>query len=127
MDTLTRLSGEHAQLHAHLERIQRAAEGRNDEALRAALNAARELLTDGLDTHIALEEAEVFAIIEEVLGEDVVESFREEHGEARVLRDDVLAALDHGEAPHGAALELCTLILTHQQREDLVLFPSLSG
>lgn len=29
-----------------------------------------------------------------------------------------------GEAPHGTALRLCELILNHQQREDMMLFPS---
>lgn len=124
MDVLTRLSGEHEQLRAHLERIQAAAQARDDEALRAALREARTALTDELDAHIILEEAEAFAAIGEALGEGLIEPFREEHVEVRVLRDEVFAAVERGQAPYRAALELCDLILNHQLREDLVLFPS---
>ena len=124
MDVLTRLSGEHEQLRAHLERIQAAAEAHDGEALRAALCEARAALTDELDAHIILEEAEAFAAIGEALGEGLVEPFREEHVEVRVLRDEVVAAMERGQVPHAAALDLCDLILNHQRREDLVLFPS---
>ena len=124
MNILTQLSDEHERLRAHLERIQSAAEVHDDKALREALQAARATLTDGLDAHIALEEAETFFTLESALGKAVLEPFREEHVEVRVLRDDMFAAADCGEAPHEAALELCALILTHQEREDLVLFPS---
>lgn len=124
MDVLTQLSGEHEQLRAHLERIQAAAEARDDERLRAALRAAHAALTDELDHHIAQEEAEVFAAVSEALGEDMLDPFREEHVEVRLLRDEALAAVARGEAPHAAALGLSDLLLNHQQREDLVLFPS---
>ena len=124
MDVLTRLSGEHEQLRAHLERIQAAAEAHDDAAVRAALREARVALTDELDAHIILEEAEAFAAIGEALGEGLIEPFREEHVEVRMLRDEVFAAVERGQAPHAAALGLCDLILNHQQREDLVLFPS---
>ena len=124
MNILTQLSDEHERLRAHLERIQSTAEAHDDTALRVALQAGRAALTDELDAHIALEEAETFAAIASVLGEEVLEPFREEHVEVRVLRDDVFAGVDCGDAPHGATLELCALILTHQEREDLVLFPS---
>lgn len=125
MDLLTHLSDEHERLRAHLVRIQAAAEAHDDEMVRAALDAARTMLTDGLDAHIALEEAEAFAAIGKALGnEDLLEPFREEHVEVRLRRDELFAAVDHGEVPHGSALALCELILDHQQREDLVLFPS---
>lgn len=124
MDVLTQLSGEHEQLRAHLERIQAAAEARDDKRLHVALATARGALTDELDAHITLEEAEAFATMSEALGEGLIEPFREEHVEVRVLRDEVLAAVERGEAPHAKALGLCELILNHQQREDLMLFPS---
>ncbi len=124
MDVLTQLSGEHEQLRAHLERVQAAAEAHDDERLRAALRAASAALSDELDHHIAQEEAEVFAAVSEELGEGLLEPFREEHVEVRLLRDEVLEAAERGKAPHAAALRLCELILNHQQREDLMLFPS---
>ncbi len=124
MDILTQLSSEHEQLRAHLERIQAAAEARDDERLRAALRAAHTALTDELDHHIAQEEAEVFATVSDELGEGLLEPFREEHVVVRLLRDEALAAADRGESPHAAALQLCELLLNHQQREDLMLFPS---
>lgn len=124
MDVLTQLSDEHEQLRAHLERMRAAAEARDDRRLLAALREAHGALTDELDTHIILEEAEAFAAIGEALGEGLIEPFREEHVEVRMLRDEVFAAAERGEAPHRAALELCDLILSHQRREDLVLFPS---
>ena len=124
MNVLTQLSDEHDQLRAHLERIQAAAEAHDDQALRAALLAAKAALTDELDAHIALEEGEAFPAIAEALGEGLVVPFREEHREVRMLRDTALAALTLGRAPHVAALRLCELILDHQQREDHMLFPS---
>ena len=124
MDVLTRLSDEHEQLGAHLKRIESAAEAEDDEALLAAVRAAAVALAGGLDAHIALEEREVFAAVGEALGEGLVTPFREEHVAIRAARDDVLGAVDSGIAPHTAALTLCELILDHQQREDLVLFPS---
>jgi hemerythrin-like domain-containing protein len=127
MDVLAQLSREHEQLRAHLERIRAAAEARDDEQLRAALWAASTALTDELDHHIAQEEAEVFAAVSEALGEGLLEPFREEHVEVRLLRDEVLAAVERGKASHAAALRLCELILDHQQREDLMLFPSARG
>jgi hemerythrin-like domain-containing protein len=123
MDVLTQLSDEHERLRAHLERVQAAAEARDGEALRVTLQAASAALTDELDNHIAVEEAEVFAAIAEALGEGLLEPFREEHVEVRVLRDEVFAAMERGEAPHEGALALCELIQNHQQREDLLLFP----
>lgn len=124
MDVLTQLSDEHEQLRVHLERIQTAAETRDDKRLRAALRDAHVALTDELDHHIAQEEAEVFAVVSEELGEGLLEPFREEHVEVRLLRDEVLSAAERGESPYATALRLCDLILNHQQREDLVLFPS---
>jgi hemerythrin-like domain-containing protein len=124
MDVLARLSGEHEQLRALLECIETAAEMCDDVALTTALQAAQPSLTDELDAHVASEEAEVFGALEQALGEGLVVPFRAEHVTIRALRDDVLAAVTRGEAPHAAALELCDLILNHQRREDLVLFPS---
>jgi hypothetical protein len=124
MDVLAQLAGEHEHLRIYLERIQAAAEAHDDEALQATLHTAHAALTEELDSHMALEEVEAFLAIGEALGEKVLEPFREEHIEVRVLRDELLAALERGEAPHGTALRLCELILNHQQREDMMLFPS---
>ncbi len=123
MDVLTRLSDEHEALRAHLERIQIAAEARDDQALIEALRAAREVLTSELDAHIALEEG-AFHDVVEALGVGLFAPFHEEHIEIRRVRDGVITALENGAAPHTTALWLCELILGHQQREDLMLFPS---
>ena len=124
MDVLTRLTSEHDTLRTLLERIQAAAEARDATALAASLEAARPALTDELDTHIAVEEAEVFASTAESLGEGLLQPFYEEHVEIRQARDQRYAQLARGAAPFDASLRLCELVLAHQQREDLMLFPS---
>jgi hypothetical protein len=123
MDVLARLSGEHERLGEHLERIAAAAEARDDGALAEALRTAGMALAGELDAHMALEEAEAFAAIEGELGEGLVAPFRADHLAIRALRDAVLDAARRDRAPHDAALRLCDLIVDHQQREDLVLFP----
>ena len=124
MDVLTRLTSEHDALRAYLERIQAAAEAHDAAALAASLETARPTLTDELDAHIAVEEVEAFAPLVQTLGDGLVESFYEDHVEIRILRDEVYTVLARGEAPFEASLHLCELILAHQQREDLMLFPS---
>jgi Hemerythrin HHE cation binding domain len=120
MDVLIRLSREHADLRRHIERIASAAEARDAFALAASLEAARAALTSELDFHITVEETEAFS----AMGEDLVAPFYAEHIEIRVLRDAVFAQLKQGETPYGLSLDLCELVLAHQQREDLMLFPS---
>jgi hemerythrin-like domain-containing protein len=124
MEVLTRLSAEHETLRALLEGIASAAEAQDSAALTSRLETARAALTDDLDAHIAVEEAEAFAAISQTLGEDLVLPFCEEHVEIRALRDEIYERLARGEAPYGSSLRLCDLILAHQQREDMMLFPS---
>lgn len=124
MDTLTQLMQEHAALRARLERIASAAEARDAAALAASLEASRAALTEELNAHIALEEAEAFAPIATALGEDLVAPFFAEHVEIRALRDDIYAQLAQGKMTYEPSLRLCELIEEHQQREDLMLFPS---
>lgn len=124
MSVLTQLSNEHEDLRVYLEGIWCAAEARDAVALKESLEAARPLLTDELDAHIAMEEAEVFAVVGELLAEDLVAAFYKEHAKIRALRDDVLARLARGDAPYEQSLHLAELILGHQEREDLMLFPS---
>lgn len=124
VDVLEQLTAEHGGLRAHLERIQSAAEAQDANALSARLEAAHTALMDDLDAHIALEEAEAFNPLVQMLGDGLVEPFYEEHVEIRVLRDEVYTLLARGETPYEPSLHLCELILAHQQREDLMLFPS---
>ena len=124
MDVLAQLTHEHQDLSTYIERIQTAAEARDAAALTAHLEAARAALTDELDAHIAVEEAQVFAAAGDALGEGLVAPFYEEHVEIRSLRDEVFAVLARGGAPFEPSLSLCELILAHQQREDMMLFPS---
>ena len=124
MDTLAQLTQEHDALRILLERIEAAAEARDAVALSASLEAARAALTTDLDAHISVEEAEAFSPIAEALGAELVTPFYEEHVEIRATRDDVYARLERDEAPYEQALRLCDLILAHQQREDMMLFPS---
>lgn len=56
---LTELSREHEGLRAHLERIKSTAEARDAAALFVCLEAEHAALTCELDTHIAIEEAEI--------------------------------------------------------------------
>jgi hemerythrin-like domain-containing protein len=124
MDVLDQLTTEHNILRAYLERIQSATEARDATALSTSLEAARTALTDELDAHITVEEAEAFAAIVQTLGDGLVAPFHEEHVEIRALRDEVYTLLARCETPYEPSLRLCELILAHQQREDLMLFPS---
>lgn len=124
MDTLAQLSQEHDALRIFLERIEAAAEARDTVALSVSLEVARAALTTDLDAHISVEEAEAFSPIAEALGVGLVAPFYEEHVEIRATRDEVYTRLERDEAPYAQALRLCDLILAHQQREDLMLFPS---
>jgi iron-sulfur cluster repair protein YtfE (RIC family) len=123
-DVLARISEEHETLLPLVMEIQRTAEARDIPALLKNLANGREALTTELDAHIALEEDDAFALIEQVVGEGFVAPFRAEHKEIFTLRDKVLAGADAGSIPLNLCLELCDLIHEHMQREDAMLFPS---
>lgn len=124
MDILTQLSAEHNELRATLDRIESAAEARDATALAESLELSRSALTTELDAHIATEEIETFAAIANALGDDLVAPFRADHAEIRAMRDEVYERLGRGEPPYEASMRLCALLLSHQLREDLMLFPS---
>lgn len=124
MDLLTQLSDEHSDLLVHITALQTAASQRDPEALVVSLATARPALTAALDEHIALEEERVFPAVAATIGEGLVDPFVTEHREIRALRDDVFAQADAGAISPSLCLHLCELILEHQQREDLMLFPS---
>jgi hemerythrin-like domain-containing protein len=123
-DVLSRLSGEHDTLLPIIVEIQAAAESRDSVALIDELAAGRAALTQELDAHILLEEEIAFSLIEQSIGEAIVTPFRTEHTEIRVLRDEVLSQVDAGVAPFDLCMQLCDLIQSHMQREDMMLFPS---
>ncbi|HEU5349723.1 MAG TPA: hemerythrin domain-containing protein [Ktedonobacterales bacterium] len=122
MDVLIRLTAEHDATRALLEPVIAAAKARDPRALSASLEVAHTALTDGLDTHIEVEE-EAFAAIAEKLGHEHLAQYYKDHVEIRALRDDVYRQLTQGTAPFEASLRLCNLILIHQQYEDHKLFP----
>lgn len=124
MDILAQLSTEHEYLRALLAHIESAAEASDVAALTQSLEQARNALATELDAHIATEEAEAFAAIASALGDDLVAPFRADHAEIRATRDEVYERLGRGEAPFEASQRLCALLLSHQLREDLMLFPS---
>ena len=124
MDVQTQLSQEHEILRGHLARIMSAAERRDAGALAANLLEARTALTQDLDAHITVEETEAFTAISGALGADLVAPFCAEHSQIRALRDDLYAHLARGEALFEPVLYLCDVILAHQEREDMMLFPS---
>jgi hemerythrin-like domain-containing protein len=124
MDVITQLSNEHAALRVHLEQIELAAESRSAADLSRHLEAARDVLTDELDTHIAVEEGEVFSAAAGTLGDDLVAAFYDEHAAIQALRDEIYRRIAQGQPPFEQSLHLCELILSHQQREDMMLFPS---
>jgi iron-sulfur cluster repair protein YtfE (RIC family) len=123
-DVLTRLSDEHDTLLPIIVEIQAAAEVQDKAVLIAKLVAGRAALTGELDEHITLEEDVAFPIIGQAVGEEIVTPFRTEHTEIRGLRDAILAQADSGSAPFNLCLQLCDLIQSHMQREDMMLFPS---
>lgn len=123
-DILTQLSAEHDALRVLLTGIESAAEARDAAALAESLESVRVALTAELDAHIATEEAEAFAAIAGALGEGLVAPFREDHTEIRAARNEVYERLERGEPPYEASQRLCALLLAHQLREDLMLFPS---
>jgi hypothetical protein len=49
---------------------------------------------------------------------------RDEQVEIRALREEALASATRGAVLQSPCLRLCVLILDHQQREDMMLFPS---
>ena len=123
-NVFARLSDEHDTLLPLIVEIQAAAEAQDETALLDELVVGRTALTEELDTHITLEEDVAFNIIGQVIGEEIVTPFRTEHTEIRALRDEVLSQADAGIAPFNLCLQLCDLIQTHMQREDMMLFPS---
>ena len=123
-NVFARLSDEHDTLLPLIVEIQAAAEAQDETALLDELVVGRTALTEELDTHITLEEDVAFNIIGQVIGEEIVTPFRTEHTEIRALRDEVLSQADAGIAPFNLCLQLCELIQTHMQREDMMLFPS---
>ena len=123
-NVFARLSDEHDTLLPLIVEIQAAAEAQDETALLYELGVGRTALTEELDTHITLEEDVAFDIIGQVIGEEIVRPFRTEHTEIRALRDEVLSQADAGIAPFNLCLQLCELIQTHMQREDMMLFPS---
>jgi len=123
-DVLARLSEEHDTLLPIIVEIQAAAEAQDETALYDELVSGRSALTQELDAHIILEEDVAFSLIGQAVGEEIVTPFRTEHTEIRALRDEVLCQADSGVAPFNLCLQLCDLIQTHMQREDMMLFPS---
>ncbi len=123
-DVLSRLSGEHDTLLPIIVEIQAAAEARDAVALFDELTASRAALSQELDAHIKLEEEVAFALIEQSVGEGIVTPFRTEHAQIRMLRDEVLSEVYAGVAPFDLCIQLCDLLQSHMQREDLMLFPS---
>jgi hemerythrin-like domain-containing protein len=126
-NVLARLSEEHDTLLPIIVEIQAAAEAQDETALFAELIAGRAALTQELDAHITLEEDVAFSLIGRAIGEEIVTPFRTEHTEICALRDEVLCQADSGVAPFHLCLQLCDLIQTHMQREDMMLFPSTRG
>lgn len=124
MDILTHLSAEHEDLRVTLAQIEIAAEARDEASLTARLEAARAALTGALDAHIAAEEAEAFPVIAGALGDDLLRPFYEDHAEITSVRDELYGQLARGVPPYEPSLRLCALILSHQEREDVMLFPS---
>jgi hemerythrin-like domain-containing protein len=122
-NVLTRLSDEHDTLLPLIVEIQAAAEAQDKDILITLIHG-RAALTNELDAHIALEEDVAFYIIGQAIGEEIITPFRTEHTEIRALRDEVLAQVDSGDAPFNLCLQLCDLIQSHMQREDMMLFPS---
>ena len=123
-NVLARLSDEHDTLLPLIVAIQAAAEAQDETALIAELTAGRAALTQELDAHIALEEEVAFSLIGQAIGEEMITPFRAEHTEIRALRDNILAQADAGVASFDLCLQLCDLIQSHMQREDMMLFPS---
>lgn len=124
MDIITQLSHEHAALRDYLEQIELAAESQSAADLSRHLEAAHDALTQELDAHIAVEEAEVFAAAAGTLGDDLVATFYDEHIAIQALRDEIYRRIAQGQPPFAQSLHLCELVLAHQQREDVMLFPS---
>ncbi len=124
INVLDKLSSEHDNLLPLIAEIQAAAEAQDATALFDELATGRAALTQELDEHIRLEEDVAFSLIEQSVGEEIVTPFRSEHTEIRSLRDEVLSQADAGVASFNLCLQLCDLIQSHMQREDMMLFPS---
>ena len=123
-DVIFRLSNEHETLLPLIAELQAAAEAKDTAALLDELTSSRTALTQELDAHITLEEDVAFSLIEQSVGDGIVTPFRTEHTEIRMLRDEVLSQANAGVASFDLCMQLCDLIQSHMQREDMMLFPS---
>lgn len=118
------LEAEHVEVRALLSRASAALEGGEGGEAAGVLLAGAELIGPGLDEHIRVEDEDLFPVIADQLGQDLVDVFSEEHREIRELRNATLASLAGPPLAEAAFRELCELLESHTVREDQMLFPA---
>jgi iron-sulfur cluster repair protein YtfE (RIC family) len=126
---LDQLSAEHAELLPHIERLLELAQIQSP-ALAATVDADLELLGAPLEAHIALEDDVLFPAYAEATGaQSVVEVFSEEHQEILKIRNELRTLRQlgvDGQALASTVLRLADALMPHQEREEMMLFPSAS-
>jgi iron-sulfur cluster repair protein YtfE (RIC family) len=126
---LDRLRAEHAELLPRIERLLELAQFQSP-ALAATLDADLELLGAPLEAHIALEDDVLFPAYAEATGaHSVVEVFSDEHREILKIRNELRALRQlgvDGKTLATTVLRLTDALMPHQEREEMMLFPSAS-
>jgi iron-sulfur cluster repair protein YtfE (RIC family) len=123
---IDQLSAEHAELLPCTDRILDVAASAGPE-LRDAIESCIAKLQAPLEAHIAQEDDVLFPAYARASGSDgLVAQFRNEHRDIIALRDEMMTALDSGNARKlgSVAEQLAELLGDHMRREDMMLFPS---
>ena len=121
---IDRLDSEHVEVRHALDTIGSAVDQEDDVALRAALLGGIDVLGTGLDVHSKAEDEVLFPGIAEMIGEEMVNAFAEEHARIIALRDQAYERMGQGVADFEGCAELGELLGNHTERQDEVLFPA---
>jgi hemerythrin-like domain-containing protein len=124
---IDRLESEHVEVRYALDMLGSAIDQEDDVALRAALLGGIDALGTGLDVHSKAEDEVLFPEIAEMIGEEMVNAFAEEHVRIIALRDQAYERMGQGVADFDGCAELRELLGNHTEREDQVLFPAARG
>ncbi|MHB8244976.1 MAG: hemerythrin domain-containing protein [Acidimicrobiales bacterium] len=113
------LETEHRDVRASLSALAALAEASDDAGLLTALSNCAAVLGIGLDEHTEREDGTLFPFVAEAIGHGVVDVFVGEHVRILALRDRLYESHESGDV-----LELQSLLESHIEREEAVLFPS---
>lgn len=124
LQVLAELEQEHGEVREALSALGGFAKGGDEERLRSALPGWAGILCAGLDEHSRKEDTVAFPPVAEAVGSGIIATFVSEHVEILAARDRLYAA--HGDADLlTECLDLASLLESHMDREESILFPSI--